>query len=167
MMKSTTFSRSAASASGVTQISTWFDASTGTFVSWLTGTASSFTPRRLAYSCARSQAGPLHCSPEPDVFSTSHGALASTPTRSTPAFLIASTRGLVPGAGTATSATLDAATMNSAIVKTERTTEFILTSSFGCGVGATRPYSDWLPLRAAEYFGARPQSIGFCGGRYC
>src|SRR5215472_18525384 len=104
MMKSTTLSRSAVYARGVTEMSTWFEARTGTFVSWLTGTGSSFTPNRFAYSCASSQAGPLQASPDPLVFSTSHGALASTPTRSTPAFLIASTRGLVPGAGTATSA---------------------------------------------------------------
>src|SRR5207237_9918547 len=103
-MKSTTFNRSDVSASGVTEMSTWFDASTGTLVSWLTGTASSFTFRRLAYSFANTHAGPLHASPDPEVFSTSHGALASTPTRSTPAFLIASIRGLAPGAGTGTSA---------------------------------------------------------------
>src|SRR5262249_10783708 len=48
--------------------------------------------------------GPLHASPLPVVFSTSHGALARTPARSTPAFLIASMRGLVPGAGTGASA---------------------------------------------------------------
>ena len=53
-------------------MSTWFDARTGTFVSWLTGTATSFTPRRFAYSFARSHAGPLHASPCPEVFSTSH-----------------------------------------------------------------------------------------------
>src|SRR6185369_16278356 len=76
----------------------------GTLVSWLTGTASSLTLRRFAYSLASSHAGPLHGSPWPVVFSTSHGALASTPTRSTPAFLIASMRGLAPGAGVATSA---------------------------------------------------------------
>src|SRR5690349_20418883 len=105
MTKSTTLSRSGVSASGVTEMSTWFDASTGTLVSWLTGTATSFTPRRFAYSLARSQAGPLHASPCPDVFSTGHGALASTPTRSSPDFLIASTRGLAPGAGTAVCAT--------------------------------------------------------------
>src|SRR6476646_4458321 len=104
MMKSTTLSRSGVSASGVTEMSTWFDASTGTFVSWLTGTACSLTPRRFAYSLARSHAGPLHASPVPVVFSTSHGAFASTPTRSTPAFLIASIRGLAPGAGTGTAA---------------------------------------------------------------
>src|SRR5690349_24715224 len=85
-------------------MSTWLDASTGTLVSWLTGTATSLTPRRFAYSLARSHAGPLHASPCPLVFSTSHGAFASTPTRSTPAFLIESMRGLVPGAGTATAA---------------------------------------------------------------
>ncbi len=39
MTKSTTLSRSGVSASGVTEMSTWFDASTGTLVSWLTGTA--------------------------------------------------------------------------------------------------------------------------------
>src|SRR6266404_5915359 len=104
MMKSTTFSRSGVSASGVTEMSTWFDASTGTLVSWLTGTTSSFTLRRLAYSLASSHAGPLHAAPCPVVFSTSQGAFASTPTRSTPAFLIASIRGLAPGAGTGTSA---------------------------------------------------------------
>src|SRR5438105_9538891 len=85
-------------------MSTWFDASTGTLVSWLTGTASSFTLRRLAYSLASSHAGPLHAAPCPVVFSTSQGAFASTPTRSTPAFLIAAIRGVAPGAGTGTSA---------------------------------------------------------------
>src|SRR2546423_5681076 len=85
-------------------MSTWFDASTGTLVSWLTGIASSFTFSRLAYSLARSHAGPLHAAPCPVVFSTSHGAFASTPMRSTSAFLMASIRGLVPGAGTGTSA---------------------------------------------------------------
>src|SRR5436189_117990 len=90
-------------------MSTWLLASTGTLVSWLTGIASSFTPSRFAYSLASIHAGPLHASPLPVVFSTSHGALASTPTRSTPAFLIASTRGLVPGAGSATSASAGAA----------------------------------------------------------
>jgi hypothetical protein len=38
------------------------------------------------------------------VFSTSQGAFASTPMRSTPAFLMASIRGLALGAGTGTSA---------------------------------------------------------------
>src|SRR5215469_3582365 len=80
-------------------MSTWFEASTGTFVSWLTGTGSSLTSSRLAYSFASIHAGPLQASPDPLVFSTSHGALASTPTRKTPAFLIASMRGLVPGGG--------------------------------------------------------------------
>src|SRR5215470_155997 len=101
MMKSTTFNRSCVSASGVTEMSTWFEASTGTFVSWLTGTGSSLTSSRLAYSFASIHAGPLQASPDPLVFSTSHGALASTPTRRTPAFLIASMRGLAPGGGTA------------------------------------------------------------------
>src|SRR5215467_13175624 len=100
MMKSTTFNRSCVSASGVTEMSTWFEASTGTFVSWLTGTGSSLTSSRLAYSFASIHAGPLQVSPDPLVFSTSHGALASTPTRKTPAFRIASMRGLVPGGGT-------------------------------------------------------------------
>src|SRR5215831_10800973 len=100
MMKSTTFNRSCVSASGVTEMSTWFEASTGTFVSWLTGTGSSLTSSRLAYSFASIHAGPLQASPDPLVFSTSHGALASTPTRRTPAFLIASMRGLAPGGGT-------------------------------------------------------------------
>src|SRR5436190_8754666 len=85
-------------------MSTWWDASTGTLVSWLTGAASSFTFKRLAYALASSHAGPLHAGPCPLVFSTSHGAFASTPTRSTPAFLMASIRGLAPGAGTGTSA---------------------------------------------------------------
>ena len=94
-------------------MSTWLDASTGTLVSWLTGTASSLTFRRFAYSLASSHAGPLHASPWPVVFSTSHGALARTPTRSTPAFLTASTRGLVPAAGTATSASAGSAAKSS------------------------------------------------------
>src|ERR1700694_915157 len=85
-------------------MATWFDASTGTLVSWLPGMASTFTFRRLAYSLASSHAGPLHAAPCPVVFSTSQGAFASTPTRSTPAFLMASIRGLAPGAGTGTSA---------------------------------------------------------------
>src|SRR5713101_7006802 len=85
-------------------MSTWFDASTGTLVSWLTRTTSSFTLKRLAYSLASSHAAPLHASPRPVVFSTSQGACASTPTLSTPAFLMASIRGLAPGAGTGTSA---------------------------------------------------------------
>src|SRR5450631_2124009 len=125
MTKSTTFKRSAVSASGVTEMSTWFDASTGTLVSWLTGMASSFTPRRLAYSLASTHAGPLHASPVPDVFSTSQGALASTPTRNTPAFLIASTRGLVPGAGTATSAYVVTANASAAKAVPQRTTDFM------------------------------------------
>src|SRR5215470_4429588 len=100
MMKSTTFNRSCVSASGVTEMSTWFEASTGTFVSWLTGTGSSLTSSRLAYSFASIHAGPLQVSPDPLVFSTSHGALASTPTRKMPAFLIASMRELAPGGGT-------------------------------------------------------------------
>ena len=99
--KSTTFSRSGVAASGVMLMSTWFDASTGTLVSWLTSTASSLTPSRRAYSLARSQAGPSQASPAPPpVFSTSQGELDSTPTRKAPDFLIASMRGLAPGAGT-------------------------------------------------------------------
>src|SRR6267142_966974 len=98
MMTSTTLRRSAVSASGVIEISTWFEESTGTFVSWLTGIGSSLTLRRRAYSCASIQAGPLHASPWPDMFSISQGALASTPTRSAPAFRIASTRGLAADA---------------------------------------------------------------------
>lgn len=53
----------------------------------------------LAYSLASSHAGPAHGSPLPVVFSSSQGGLDRTPTRSTPAFLTASTRGLAPGAG--------------------------------------------------------------------
>src|SRR4029434_341474 len=125
MTKSTTFSRSGVSASGVTEMSTWFDASTGTLVSWLTGTASSFTLRRFAYSFANSHAGPLHVSPDPEVFSTSHGALASTPTRSTPAFLIASIRGLAPGAGTGTSALVVSVKASTASPAPQRNMAFI------------------------------------------
>src|SRR3977135_2325235 len=94
MMKPRTLGRSGVSVSGVIEISTWFEASTGTFVSWLTGIGSSLTLRRRAYSCASIQAGPLHASPWPDMFSISQGALASTPTRSAPAFRIASAREL-------------------------------------------------------------------------
>src|SRR4029434_10493262 len=125
MTKSTTFSRSGVSASGVTEMSTWFDASTGTLVSWLTGTASSFTLRRFAYSFANSHAGPLHVSPDPEVFSTSHGALASTPTRSTPAFLIASIRGLAPCAGTGTAEVVLSAKASTASPAPQRNMGFI------------------------------------------
>src|SRR5260370_22831 len=85
-------------------MSTWFDASTSTLVSWLTETASSFTIKGWAYWLESRHAGQRHASPRPVVFSTSQGAFASTPTRSTPAFLMASIRGLAPGAGTGTSA---------------------------------------------------------------
>src|SRR4029450_6495499 len=129
MAKSTTFTRSGVYASGVTEMSTWFDASTGTLVSWLTGTASSFTFRRLAYSFASSHAGPLHVSPDPDVFSTSHGALASTPTRSTPAFLIASIRALAPGGGTGTSALVVRAKASTTNPAPQRNMAFIGSSS--------------------------------------
>src|SRR5579872_3015967 len=81
-------------------MSTWFAASTGTLVSCETRTGSSLTPSRLAHSLESSQAGPDQCSPEPVVFSTSQGALARTPTRKAPAFLIASMRALFPGGGT-------------------------------------------------------------------
>src|SRR6516165_3590812 len=104
-MKSTTLSRSGVCANGVTEMSTWLAARTGTLVSCDTSTGSSFTPRRLAYSSDSSQAGPDQCSPPPVVFSTSQGALASTATRSTPAFLMASTRALLPGAGTSCAGT--------------------------------------------------------------
>jgi hypothetical protein len=97
--KSTTFSRSGVSASAVIDRSTWLLASTGTLVSWLTNTGCSFTPSNFAYSLLSIQAGPDQASPAPLVFSASHGRLASTPTRSTPAFLMASTRALAPGAG--------------------------------------------------------------------
>src|SRR5579862_7223556 len=99
-MKSTTLFRSAFSASGVTEMSTWFAASTGTLVSCETRTGSSLTPSRLAHSLERSQAGPDQCSPLPVVFSTSQGALARTATRNVPDFLIASMRALLPAAGT-------------------------------------------------------------------
>jgi len=59
------------------------------------------------------------------VFSTSHGALASTPTRSTPAFLIASMRGLAPGAGTATSALAVTAAASAASAMPQRNRVFI------------------------------------------
>src|ERR1700745_3312878 len=98
-MKSTTALRSAVSASGVIELSTLLAASHGPFVSWETKIGCNFTTRRSAYSLAKIQAGPDQCSPEPVVFSTSQGALASTPTRSAPALRMASTRGLSPGAG--------------------------------------------------------------------
>src|SRR6478736_3166782 len=62
--------------------------------------ATSFTPRRFAYSLDNVQAGPAQASPEPVVSSISQGGLESTPTRNCPAFLMASIRGLVPAAGT-------------------------------------------------------------------
>src|SRR6266702_5931878 len=101
-MKSITLMRSGVTASGEIVISTWLEASTGTLVSCETATAWSFTLNRRAYSLASVQPGPDHCSPLPLVFSTSHGGLASTPTRKTPAFWIAWTRGLL--VGTASSA---------------------------------------------------------------
>src|SRR4029450_3588695 len=64
-------------------------------------------------------------SPDPDVFSTSHGALASTPTRSTPAFLIASIRELAPGAGTGTSAFVVSAKASTASPAPQRNLGFI------------------------------------------
>ena len=60
----------------------------------------SLTLNNRAYSCASNHDGPSHGSPCPLVFSTSHGALLTTPTRKMPALRIASMRGLAPGAGT-------------------------------------------------------------------
>src|SRR5262245_29006249 len=72
----------------------------GTLVSWLTGTTSSLTPSRFAYSSASSQAGPENCGPLPLVFSGSHGNSPMAATFSTPRCLMASIFGLCPGAGT-------------------------------------------------------------------
>src|SRR5581483_4070879 len=101
MMKSITLSRAGVSESGAMVMSTWFEASTGTFVSWLTGTTSSLTPSRLAYSLARIQAGPENLSPLPLVFSGSQGNSPIAPTRSVPRCLIAFTRGEFSGGGPA------------------------------------------------------------------
>src|SRR3984885_8966459 len=106
-MKSVTLRRSGVTDSGEIVMSTWLEASTGTLVSCDTATGWSFTSNRRAYSLASVQPGPDHCSPLPLVFSTSHGGLASTPTRKTPAFWIAWTRGLP--VGTASSALTGAA----------------------------------------------------------
>src|SRR3954471_16488133 len=106
-------------------MSTWFDASTGILVSCETSTGSSFTFRRLAYSFARSHAGPDQCSPPPVVFSISHGAFASTPTRKAPAFLMASTRGLLPGAGTSWAIAAEARVINPATASRPFNAEFI------------------------------------------
>src|SRR5258705_2446675 len=76
----------------------------GTLVSWLTGTISSLTPRRLAYSSASTQPGPENCGPLPVVFSGSQGNSPIAAARSTPFFLMASTVLLVPGAGTSVGA---------------------------------------------------------------
>ncbi|MNL34341.1 hypothetical protein D3C87_1563100 [compost metagenome] len=98
--KSTTFRRSAVSASGLMVMSTWLAASTGTLVSCETGMAVSLTPSWRAVSLASNHAGPLQASPLlPDTSWISQGAFCSTPTRSSPALRIASTRGLWPGAG--------------------------------------------------------------------
>ncbi len=78
-------------------MSTWLEAITGTLVSCETSTGCSFTPKSLAYSCASIQAGPAQGSPARVVSSTSHGGFDSTPTRSTPALRMASTRALTPG----------------------------------------------------------------------
>src|SRR5580704_5842851 len=107
-------------------MSTWLAASTGILVSCDTSTGSSFTPRRLAYSLESSQAGPDQCSPPPVVFSTSQGALASTATRTTPAFLIASMRGLLPGAGTSCANAGNAAAVASARAETSAFSRFMI-----------------------------------------
>ena len=59
--------------SGAIDMSTCPFWTTGTFVSWLTGTSSSLTPSCLTYSWTSSQTGPSYCSPCPVVFSCSHG----------------------------------------------------------------------------------------------
>src|SRR5258706_16285247 len=109
----------------------------GTLVSWLTGTISSLTPRRLAYSSASTQAGPENCAPLPVVFSGSQGNSPIAAARSTPFFLIASTVLLAPGAGTPVGAA-SAGAMASAPAKTHASAPLrmkllrsILTSRFG------------------------------------
>src|SRR3954452_5871469 len=99
-MKSTTFCRCGVTDRGAMEMSASPVARIGTLVSWLTGTMSSLTPRRLAYSFASTQAGPENCGPLPLVFSGSHGNSPIAAARSAPRFLIASMVGLLPGGGT-------------------------------------------------------------------
>jgi hypothetical protein len=80
----------------------------------------------VAYSFDSSQAGPDQCSPPPVVFSTSQGALASTATRSTPAFLMASMRGLLPCAGTSCASADNAVAATSARLATSAFSPFMI-----------------------------------------
>src|SRR5215208_2793872 len=98
-MKSATFFLASVRDSGAIEMSACPVATIGTFVSWLTGTVSSLTPSRLAYSLARYHADPSNGSPEPEVFSFSQGNSPRTATRRVPLDLISSMRLLVPGAG--------------------------------------------------------------------
>ena len=109
-MKSTTSCRFGVTDSGAIEMSASPVARIGTLVSWLTGTISSLTPSRLAYSSASTQAGPENCGPLPVVFSGSHGNSPMAAKRSTPRSLISSMVGLLPGAGTSLPAQADAAT---------------------------------------------------------
>ena len=93
-MKSTTSWRFGVTASGAIEMSASPVARIGTFVSWLTGTTSIVTPRRLAYSSASIQAGPENCGPEPEVFSGSHGNSPIAAALSAPRSFMASIFGL-------------------------------------------------------------------------
>src|SRR5438552_1486 len=99
-MKSTTFSRCGVTESGAIEMSASPVARIGTLVSWLTGTISSFTLRRFAYSFASTQAGPENFSPVPEVFSGSHGNSPIAAALSAPRALMVSIFLLLPGAGT-------------------------------------------------------------------
>src|SRR6218665_117958 len=99
MTKSMTLARAAVSFRGPIMMSIWLATSAGTLVSWLTTTGWICTPSSRANSLPRVQDGPDHGSPAPLVFCASQGGLLTTPTRSTPALRIASTRALTPGAG--------------------------------------------------------------------
>src|SRR5258708_9750166 len=141
--------------------STWLAASTGTLVSCETRMGSSLAPSRLAYSWARVQAGPDHFSPVPLVFSTSHGAFASTATRKAPDFLMASIRGLLPGAGTscaqagaaaAIAPTTAQATMNWPNL-------LIFASSLGCSTAACSRRLSVMPLPQSRAHAVRRKTI--------
>ena len=86
-MKSTTSSRFGVTDSGAIEMSASPVARIGTLVSWLTGMISVLTPSRLAYSSAKTQAGPENCGPLPVVFSGSHGNSPMAAKRSDAALL--------------------------------------------------------------------------------
>src|SRR5262252_6238437 len=105
---------------------------------------SSFTPSRLAYSLASSQAGPENGSPLPVVFSGSQGNSPIAAAFKTPRALILSMVGLWPGAGTSLAAQAEeaassAATPAQASPRTTREIAIVYLPQFDCCKPCTRP----------------------------